>query len=413
MSGKKRFALVPQYMKKFACIGAQCEDSCCVGWRVHIDEVTFKKYNRIRDLELKAIHEKHVIRVRSNRSERNYAKIKLYPNGSCPFLSAEKMCKIQQKLGEDYLSDICATYPRVVNVINGVLERSATVSCPEAARLVLLNPDRMEFDVIEESTKIRNIIAKTIDTHAKTVQNKAEKYFWELRIFTIQILQNRSYVLWERLILLGMFFRKLEEYIESGRIDEIPQLIATYTQIINEGSLKANLANIPVQYVIQMQLVKELVDYRFFQGINNSRYMECFVEMLQGIQYKEGLTVEEIAEHYKEALERYYLPFMSEHEYILENYLVNFVFKNVFPFGTYASVFEEYAMLVIHFAMIKLHLIGMAGFHKGLNTDQIIKLIQSFAKVVEHNQQYLLNIHRLLTKNGYMNMPYMAILIKN
>src|ERR1035438_6632799 len=28
----------PEYAEKFHCIGPACEDSCCVGWRVEIDE---------------------------------------------------------------------------------------------------------------------------------------------------------------------------------------------------------------------------------------------------------------------------------------------------------------------------------------------------------------------------------------
>ena len=36
--------LVPQYVRKFACIGGACEDTCCQGWRVPIDKETYKKY---------------------------------------------------------------------------------------------------------------------------------------------------------------------------------------------------------------------------------------------------------------------------------------------------------------------------------------------------------------------------------
>jgi lysine-N-methylase len=55
----------------------------------------------------------------------------------------------------------------------------------------------------------------------------------------------------------------------------------------------------------------------------------------------------------------------------------------------------------------------MGAFHKGLNLELVIKLIQSLAKTVEHNQQYLDEIADLMRKNGYNTMGYMAILIKN
>ncbi|MCH3023273.1 lysine-N-methylase, partial [Listeria monocytogenes] len=90
-------------------------------------------------------------------------------------------------------------------------------------------------------------------------------------------------------------------------------------------------------------------------------------------------------ERYADAYKKHYEPFMNEHEYMLENYLVNHVFKNLFPFTGEKDLFDAYVMLVMHYSLIKMHLIGMAGFHRTLTVDLIVKLIQSFAKTVEHN----------------------------
>jgi lysine-N-methylase len=135
MSEKQRLLLVPQYMNQFSCIGSACEDSCCVGWRVSIDQPTYKKYNRVQDRDMKPLLDKNVTRVRSNGSTENYAKIKMDNKNCCSFLTEDKLCSVQLRLGEDYLSNVCSTYPRVSNRVNGVLEKSATMSCPEAARL--------------------------------------------------------------------------------------------------------------------------------------------------------------------------------------------------------------------------------------------------------------------------------------
>ena len=27
--------LIPEYVKKFKCIGSECEDTCCKGWRIN------------------------------------------------------------------------------------------------------------------------------------------------------------------------------------------------------------------------------------------------------------------------------------------------------------------------------------------------------------------------------------------
>jgi len=64
--------------------------------------------------------------------------------------------------------------------------------------------------------------------------------------------------------------------------------------------------------------------------------------------------------------------------------------------------------------MIKMHLIGMAGFHKeNFAVEHVIQLIQSFSKTIEHNVQYLRDVKELLKKHEFTTMAYMSILIKN
>ncbi|OMD41435.1 flagellin lysine-N-methylase [Paenibacillus odorifer] len=414
MTEKKRIVLVPSYLEKFACIGSACEDTCCVGWRVDIDQKTYKKYKNVGNWEIKSHLSKHIKRNRSNPSEGNYAKIVMKSNNACPLLNEDKLCSIQKELGEDYLSNVCSTYPRVTNQVNEILEKSATLSCPEAARLALLNPEGIQFNEIEESIHSRNVISKKLNTNSKIAIQKMESYFWELRIFTIQVLQNRSYSLAHRVIILGMFYQKVQGYINDGNLSGIPQQIASYTILMEDGSFREGLSGISSSVAIQMQLLKELADVRVFHGIQSERYMECFGEVLHGIQYTKDSIVEEIAERYQKAYDEYYAPFMSEHEYILENYLVNYVYKNLFPRTSDENVFEAYILLVVHYSLIKLHLIGMAGHHKkAFGLDHIIKLTQSFAKTVEHNPLYLRDVIELLKKNSYTSMAYMAILINN
>src|SRR5579863_9500020 len=99
--------LQPRGFEAFRCIGANCEDTCCVGWIVSVDKPTYEKYQNCSDAAigpslrtLVTINEKPII-------EDDYARI--VPNGSaCPFLSGG-WCSIQQRMGEGYLSNTCAT----------------------------------------------------------------------------------------------------------------------------------------------------------------------------------------------------------------------------------------------------------------------------------------------------------------
>ncbi|WP_128103746.1 flagellin lysine-N-methylase [Paenibacillus sp. DCT19] len=412
MTVKNRTILVPEYMQEFACIGSACEDSCCIGWRVDIDQQTYKKYAKSRNIEFKPLFDKNISRHRSEPSVHRYAKINMDEQGRCGFLSEENLCKIQLGLGEDYLSNVCSSYPRSINSIDGVLEKSTTLSCPEAARLTLLKSEGIQFYEIEEALDNKVWVNKQIITDNPNGKNKLIAHFWDLRIFTIQVLQRRTYTLSERLIFLGLFYQKIQSQINDGNYEAVLDTISLYSRMLEDPSTKNSLMDIPTNNSVQLKLCKELMDYRFGHGLKNGRYMECVIETLNGIMYTEDSTEQEIAERYKTASEEYYTPFMDEHEYILENYLVNYVFKNLFPFGR-GQVYDDYVMMVVHFSMIKLHLIGMSGFHKGLTTDIVVKLVQSFAKTVEHNSNYLNNVLALLEDNNFKSMAYMSIMIKN
>lgn len=409
---KQRALLVPAYMQQFSCIGSLCEDTCCAGWQVVIDRTTYKKYNKVHS-ELKPALDSNIKRNRSAKGDEDYAKIALNPDLSCPMLNEEKLCSIQLRLGESYLSNVCSTYPRVSNIVNGVLEKSATMSCPEVVRLALLNSKGIEFNETEEAAEVRNAVKKQLDP-STALQDQLERYFWELRIFSIQVLQNRNYTLAERLILLGMFYQNIEKLVKSNQVLEIPPLIASFTALLEGTGVSELLAGIPALTAIQMELLKNLIDTRVSKGVRNQRYIDCFGEFMYGIHYSKDSSIEEISERYQSAYNHYYKPFMEQHEYILENYLVNYVYINLFPLGNGMDTFEEYIMMIIHYAMIKMHLIGMSGFHKeNFGSEHVVKLIQSFSKTIEHNSLYLREVRELFRKNDFNSMAYMAILIQN
>ena len=117
----------------FQCTGALCKFSCCKSsWAIEVDEATrLEKWKKITDIEqrdklLNSVHydEKREAWVFNRDS-----------NSHCVHLEKE-LCSIHSKLGEDYLTDICKTYPRVNYSTSQVNVLSLQVSCPEAARLI-------------------------------------------------------------------------------------------------------------------------------------------------------------------------------------------------------------------------------------------------------------------------------------
>src|SRR5207237_1095623 len=97
-------------------------------------------------------------------------------------------------------------------------ERSLDLSCPEAARLALTNPGRMEFKTRlgdGDSSRLGSVgLADT--TNAKD-PGKPYRYVREVRALMIALLQNRGYSLPDRIRVLGRVCGKLDaEGTEDG-----------------------------------------------------------------------------------------------------------------------------------------------------------------------------------------------------
>lgn len=411
MSSKKKLVLQPQYMKDFCCSGTKCEDSCCIGWRIDIDKETFIKYKKVQNRELKPIINKMVTRKRSKKNNEGYGRIKLCNNGRCPFLNENNLCNIYINIGEGYLSNACTYYPRIVSSVDGKIERSATMSCPEVAKLALLNPDGIIFEQVEDYGNIT--INNLINAESYKNTNKLERYFWDIRIFSLTLLQDRNYRLEERLIILGIVYKKIENLYKNNKMKEIPIMLENMNHAIQDGILKDDINRIPTNISIQLRLVKEMTDKKVLQGVDNGRYINCLRETLMGIGCVEEVNYEIMTQKYNENYSKFVQPYLKEKEYILENYLVNEFFKFCMPFGEFNSIWDSYVFLCVLYSMVKLNIIGISGCHNELNDEIMIKVIQSLSKEVLHNDPYIQGIVKLIKDNEFDSLAYMSVLVKN
>ncbi len=106
----------------FQCTGAACEDTCCEGWGVFVDEVTYHKYQNCSDSEL-GPKLRELVTILPTATPFMYASMPS-PGGRCSFLEGG-LCSIQKRLGAEYLSQtvpaIRALSIRGVNGANGRL----------------------------------------------------------------------------------------------------------------------------------------------------------------------------------------------------------------------------------------------------------------------------------------------------
>lgn len=377
--------IAPEYIKNFSCIGGSCEDTCCAGWYIAIDEETYKKYKKVKDKNMQARLNKELVQKKSEISKEHVAKIKL-KNGRCAFLNKEDLCDIYTQLGEGYLSHTCTLYPRTINKINDTLEYSMTFSCPEACRHILLRPEGIKFESLEEGWQVQTISA---DIQLGTKSARWQDYLLELRSWMLELVQDRSYPLETRLHLLGQEAQKLNKLILQGGTKKIEQTLSQFKQ---DRVLPNEINNIEDEMKVSKEaiaLAKYLENFSKEKKLKSDRYLACLEQALVGLGFNsEGQVVlEESKALYIKGVNQYYRPFLEEKDYILENYLVNYIFERCIPLDG-NTPFESYERMVLYYKLIRVHLVGLAQHDEGLTEEKIVKFIQSFSKVFDHNDEY-------------------------
>lgn len=402
--GKKFKSLYPEYYDEFKCIGGSCEDSCCVGWDIDIDKITFRKYYKVQDSEMKRMFQKNVHNNEESFSDDvDYGKVKLKNDKRCPFLDCDNYCVIHSKLGEDYLSNVCTCFPRITNLVDGCYERSLDVACPEAARILLLKEDGIKFKESEEVIG-KHIISNQVDTKAKELKNSLAKYFKEIREVSIKIIQNRNLDLSERLYILGEFINGLEDESESN-FNNISKFIKNYDINTAEGFYEKN----SLYFMLQIDFFKKMISLlNVDKEVDSSLFKEYTKQIIKSF----NLDKEEVEPRkYIKIFEEYNKKYMDEYTYIFENYLVNFIYNNMFPFNEKESIFDGYIMLLMRYSFMRFYLVGEYIEERKDSKEDIVRFIQIFSKTIEHHRSYLTKSMRHIKEKEFNNIEFAKTLL--
>ncbi len=385
MSQRVYEVLMPTYLKQFSCIGPACEETCCKGWNIEVDKKTFKSYRNCKVGTLCKDINLHIKRNKHSTNDHNYASIKL-KDGTCPMLGEDMLCRIHKEMGEKQLSSTCYFYPKLFKQVDNRVEAVLSPSCPEVGRIMLFDSEPMAF-VSEQVTFERDvpftyIVGGVGDFDPET---DLKHYLWELRIFTISLLQDRRYTLDERMILLGYFINKLTQTTECRLV---PKVIENCQSLFDDVTgMKAAIGE-QTQVHYPGTLIGQIVQVDVLKNFPSERYFECVIDLYKGLEI-ENADDERSKVLYFNAYDSYYKTYFDTREYILENYLVNEVFKELYPFAKLNSPSVSYRMLSMLYTVLKMHLVGVSSHHKKLDDALVLKTIQTFSRVVIHHKNYM------------------------
>ena len=368
---------LPKYMIEFKCVSSSCTDSCCTGWDINIDEDTYNKYENSTG-ELKGLLDRKFIKNEDEYDSFNYGFMVLKDENRCPFLNSNMLCDIHGGDGQENLCITCKSYPRVFNIVDNVYEKSGLPSCMEICTRAFLNKDKMEFVESKEDIEEKNIeIRRIIDSEAFEGTESLLQYFWDIRVVSINIMQDRSFSIEERLNILNTFYEQIDGIYNSGEIDNIEELLEDMN---NENIDYVDLKG--AGFKENNEFYISLAEDELLEKIRSVRLRACVKE------YKAGILKQNNIVKYLEDIQKYFNE-LEEYSYVFENYLVNQIFKDLIPFNKGESLTQSIKVLINSYRIIKAYVIGIAmNSQEKIGGEQIIRVIQALSKDIEHNRVF-------------------------
>ncbi len=208
----------PDYYKDFNCIADRCEDTCCAGWQIVVDEESLDNY--------KSLPDNHPFKERMEQSvDWQEGVFKQDKCRRCAFLNDKNLCDMYTALGQESLCYTCTSYPRHTEEFEDVREVTLSLSCPEVARMVLNKQDKTTFYQVEEPDEAEDYDDfEDFDTLMYGIQQDA-------RTAMISIMQDRTMDIQTRATLVWQMAEQMQSLIDEGAIFECEDIIEKYVEL--------------------------------------------------------------------------------------------------------------------------------------------------------------------------------------
>ena len=413
----------PDFYDHFLCIGDSCKDCCCIGWELDIDDDTFEYY--------KSVPGPFGDRLRGCMSaarkvspdapgddslfgdDGGSTMYRLKIDGRCPFLNSKNLCEIVLNLGPQALCQICSEYPRYSFEFDGAVEKSLTISCEEAGRLMFLSDVPIGFVETEAGGWMPS---DGPEADAYSPENDPDEEIFRtislIRSASIRILENRRIDLADRIGHFLALCTEAQRALDLADSDpdllriRLPELVRLYTgsehpEITPEARDAAAEGSGPcldAEEILPFPEDSELLD-----AVRRGRfdYLKKRMDILSGMEILTDRWIQEISELDK--------VFISEDSYesilsawlsspdcripAYEHLLVYFVFR-YFPLAAYDGSIIDKARFAV-FGMLVIRDLDAARFMRNgarFDLNDRIWNAKIYSKEVEHsdyNIEYL------------------------
>ncbi len=200
---------IPHYFDRFRCIAAECEDTCCAGWAIMIDDDSLEKYKNVKGDFGNRLH---------NSIDWEHGCFCQH-DGRCAFLNEDNLCDMHMEAGEHMLCNTCRDYPRHMEEYEGLREGSLSLSCIEAAKIILGCREQVKFVTLKDDVE---------DEEYEDFDYLLFTKLMDAREKIIAVLQNREIDIMTRIALVLDISRKIQNAVDNDELFRIDEMLEKF-----------------------------------------------------------------------------------------------------------------------------------------------------------------------------------------
>lgn len=380
LAGKRGYKMIvgyPDYYKDFRCSAGDCPDTCCGGWKISIDNKTWKKYKGQKgELGRK-------MRGSLDKKERCF----VLKNGFCPFLNEDRLCSIQMQMGERYLCRTCRDYPRHMEVYDGLKEVSLSLSCPEAAKIILKREPHF-------SVAIKR-------TEGNERPGRLLRILYQARRGMFRIMEDDSLSLENRLAMILAVAHDIQIRLDRRRREDILELLTRCSRPEAKKELEAKSEPFRTREEERRQYMAALMEVT--KGLENIT-ASWPVRRERCIRFLENKKI------YKGVHEKF-LYYKEKNRYLYVNLMIYFLYVYFLGAVYDQKVYGKVKLAVVSCLAVQEMAEAVLAEKGFLEEKDIIREAYIYSREIEHSDTNLEGMEEILTDSPLFSMENLFVCI--
>ena len=380
----------PKFASEFSCIGSDCREHCCQGWTINLDKASVRRYLKSKDFTIRKIAQ-DAINVTKKDEGRWGEIIFSEETNNCPFMDSERLCSVHTKLGGAALSHTCSTYPRGARTYKNEIEKYVSLSCPEATRLLLTDPEAM---LMYQTINIQPVF------NSASTKSDVQKV---VHLFCMSLLSANSDSIEANLyaiVKLLLFIEKVGSVEDN--IQAIENMYVNVSNSLSNGDIERDMLRFNKNYKLKNSVVYLLQTYLSpKKSLRGYAAIKIYLDALNHtVDYSgsENVVAEplrEIEQTWNDTLK----PWLKGREHIFVNYLQYKMWQKNFPQDNGREYLSNFYLIVAEYYFIKVLIGALLMTKTPISEDVLINAVYSFHSLTQHSataeemfQQYLQTI---------------------